>query len=257
MGRHRARRAELRRPGRLRAHGGHGHPAGLRRAQCRRRLRASARVAWSPLWPCVTTALSVLASGQGTGNISLGAVAVVGFLAAAGRRQYVAAGRGGRAAPGRRRTGPGGARPGRRPGRAGQRGPGDPRHPGPQPGRPGAPARRAWTPSSSAETPDHGRAVELLARARALAVEGLSEAQASRRHPAHRSPAPRRRAAPARRRHRQRQQLGDHRNPESRSRPKAPVALRRTAQEGLTNAAKHAPGAAPTVQLAFVPARSC
>ena len=35
------------------------------------------------------TALSVLASGQGTANISVGAVAVVGFLAAAGRKQYV------------------------------------------------------------------------------------------------------------------------------------------------------------------------
>jgi hypothetical protein len=34
------------------------------------------------------TALSVLASGQGTGNIGVGAVAVVGFLAAAGRKQY-------------------------------------------------------------------------------------------------------------------------------------------------------------------------
>ena len=37
----------------------------------------------------LTTALSVLASGQGTGNIAIGAVAVVGFLAAAGRKQYV------------------------------------------------------------------------------------------------------------------------------------------------------------------------
>jgi signal transduction histidine kinase len=31
------------------------------------------------------------------------------------------------------------------------------------------------------------------------------------------------------------------------------VALRRTAQEGLTNAVKHAPGATTTVQLAFTP----
>ena len=37
----------------------------------------------------VTTAISVLAADQGTSNISLGAVAVVGFLAAAGRKQYV------------------------------------------------------------------------------------------------------------------------------------------------------------------------
>ena len=33
----------------------------------------------------------------------------------------------------------------------------------------------------------------------------------------------------------------------------ASVALRRTAQEGLTNAVKHAPGVAPKVQLAFAP----
>ena len=31
------------------------------------------------------------------------------------------------------------------------------------------------------------------------------------------------------------------------------MALRRTAQEALTNASKHAPGAAPTVQLEFTP----
>ena len=37
------------------------------------------------------TALSVLISGQGTGNITVGVVAVVGFLAAAGRKQYAAA----------------------------------------------------------------------------------------------------------------------------------------------------------------------
>ena len=35
--------------------------------------------------------------------------------------------------------------------------------------------------------------------------------------------------------------------------PELSVALRRTAQEALTNATKHAPGAAPTVQLAFTP----
>ncbi len=35
------------------------------------------------------TALSVLISGQGTGNITVGVVAVVGFLAAAGRKQYL------------------------------------------------------------------------------------------------------------------------------------------------------------------------
>ena len=40
------------------------------------------------------TALSVLASGQGTANITVGAVAVVGFLAAAGRKRCLRAGRG-------------------------------------------------------------------------------------------------------------------------------------------------------------------
>ena len=34
---------------------------------------------------------------------------------------------------------------------------------------------------------------------------------------------------------------------------RASVALRRTAQEALTNAVKHAPGAAPKVRLAFSP----
>ena len=47
----RARRGELRRPGRLRADGGHRHPADLRRAQCRRQLRPRHGREWSPPWP--------------------------------------------------------------------------------------------------------------------------------------------------------------------------------------------------------------
>jgi signal transduction histidine kinase len=99
------------------------------------------------------------------------------------------------------------------------------------------------------EKPDPGRATEALARARALAVDGLSEA---------------RRAVGS---------LRDDPPPlvdslrqllEARgtgqlevSGPPRPMAsdvslaLRRTAQEGLTNATKHAPGADTRVRLAF------
>ena len=200
----------------------------------------------------MTTALSVLASGQGTGNISLGAVVVVGFLAAAGRRQYML-----RAEEAELRLA-------------------DAERAREEHARAAALAERANAAREihdilahslgalvlqldaldavlDAETPDHGRAAELLARARALAVEGLSEA---------------------------RQAVGTLRtdtpplidglrqlvdagagggNLEISGTPRAisaegAVALRRTAQEGLTNAAKHAPGAAPKVQLAFLPA---
>jgi signal transduction histidine kinase len=199
----------------------------------------------------VTTALSVLASGQGTGNISVGAVGVVGFLAAAGRKQYAL-----RAEEAELRLADAE--------RAGDE------HAGAAAGAARPIAARALhdilahslgalvlqldalAAVLDAETPDRGRAVELLARARALAVEGLGEA---------------------------RQAVGTLRTDtpplidglrqlvdagaqgailEISGTPRAisaqgVVALRRTAQEGLTNAAKHAPGAAPKVQLAFLP----
>ena len=101
------------------------------------------------------------------------------------------------------------------------------------------------------ETPDPERSAEALTRARALAVDGLNEA---------------RRAVGS---------LRDDPPPlvdslrqvvdtsgtgllEITGTPRpvpseAAVALRRTAQEGLTNAAKHAPGAVARVHLAFEP----
>ena len=88
------------------------------------------------------TALSVLISGQGTGNITVGVVAVVGFLAAAGRKQYLLRAEEAELRLADAERGSRGARPGCRPGRAGQCGPGNPRHPGPQPGCIDPPARR-------------------------------------------------------------------------------------------------------------------
>jgi signal transduction histidine kinase len=99
------------------------------------------------------------------------------------------------------------------------------------------------------------RADELLARARALAVEGLSEARQA--VGTLRTDTP-----PLIDGLRQLVDAGAHGGSlEISGTPRAisaegAVALRRTAQEGLTNAAKHAPGAAPKVSSPFCPPRS-
>jgi len=199
----------------------------------------------------VTTALSILASGQATSNISLGAVAVVGFLVAAGRKQYAM-----RAEEAELRLA-------------------DAERAREEHARAAALAERtnaareihdilahglgalvlqldALNAVLQAETPDHGRAAELAARARALAVEGLSEARQAVGEL--RTDAPPLVDG-------LRQMVGSGAYGGSLEISGAPraisaegaVALRRTAQEGLTNAAKHAPGATPKVQLAFLP----
>jgi len=199
----------------------------------------------------VTTALSVLASGQGTGDISVGAVAVVGFLAAAGRKQYAL-----RAEEAELRLA-------------------DAERAREEHARAAALAERANAAREihdilahslgalvlqldaldsvlHAETPDGARADELLARARALAVEGLSEAKQA--VGTLRTDTP-----PLIDGLRQLVEAGGCGGSlEITGTPRAisaqgAVALRRTAQEGLTNAAKHAPGSVPQVRLAFLP----
>jgi signal transduction histidine kinase len=205
----------------------------------------------------VTTTISVLASGEGTSNISLGAVIVVGFLAAVGRRQYAL-----RAEEAELRLA-------------------DAERAREEHARAVALAERASAAREihdilahslgalvlqldaldavlDAGTPDHGRAAELLARARALAVDGLSEARqavGALRTDTLRTDTPSLIDG-------LRQLVGASEHDgilEVSGTPRAisaegAVALRRTAQEGLTNAAKHAPGAAPKVLLAFMPA---
>jgi signal transduction histidine kinase len=197
----------------------------------------------------VTTALSVVISGQGTANISLGALAVVGFLGAAGRRQFTL-----RAEEAELRLA-------------------DAVRAREEHARAAGLAERANAAREihdilahslgalvlqldaldavlDTEDPDRDRAGELLARARALAVEGLSEArQAVGTLRADTLPLVE-----------GLRQLVDAGAPggslEISGTPKAisaegAVALRRTAQEGLANAAKHAPGARAKVLLAF------
>ncbi len=198
----------------------------------------------------VATAISVLAAGQGTGNIALGAIAVVGFLGATGRKQYVL-----RAEEAELRLA-------------------DAERAREEHARAAGLAERANAAREihdilahslgalvlqldaldavlSGGTPDHARAAEVLARARSLAVEGLNEARQAvgslradppplvdaLRHVVDATPGAtleitgQPRVVPA----------------------EVAVALRRTAQEGLTNAIKHAPGAPTTVHLAFAP----
>jgi signal transduction histidine kinase len=100
------------------------------------------------------------------------------------------------------------------------------------------------------ETPEEGRAGEVLARARAMAVDGLNEA---------------RRAVGSLRDDPPLVDVIGHLVETNGTGPfelvgtpratpsEVSVALRRTAQEGLTNAAKHAPGATTKVRLAFAP----
>jgi len=200
----------------------------------------------------LATTLSVLASGQGTSNISLGAVVVVGFLAGAGRRQYTL-----RAEEAELRLA-------------------DVERAREEHSRAAALAERANAAREihdilahslgalvlqidaldailHAEVPDPGRADELLGRARALAVEGLSEARQAVGTLRMDSP-PLIDGL--------RQLVGTSVQGSSLEVSGAPratsaevaVALRRTAQEGLTNAAKHAPGSASSVRLEFLPA---
>jgi signal transduction histidine kinase len=101
------------------------------------------------------------------------------------------------------------------------------------------------------EDPDRRRAAEVLARARALAVDGLTEAR--RAVGSLRDDAPP--LIEALRQLVDTSGLGvlDISGSPRPTSGDVTVALRRTAQEGLTNAAKHAPGAPATVALAFTP----
>jgi signal transduction histidine kinase len=196
----------------------------------------------------VTTAISVLASGQGTGNVSLGAVALVGFLAAAGRKQYVL-----RAEEAELRLA-------------------DAERAREEHTRAAALAERANAAREihdilahslgalvlqldalgavlGSEGHDPGRASEILVRARALAVEGLSEARQA--VGTLRTDAP-----PLAEALRRLVDATGNATLEISGTPlpvsaELTVALRRTAQEGLTNAGKHAPGAPAAVALTF------
>jgi signal transduction histidine kinase len=199
----------------------------------------------------VTTAIATLASGQATDNVSLGSVVVIGFLAAAGRKQYML-----RADQAELRLV-------------------DAERAQEEHARAAGLAERANAAREihdilahslgalvlqldaldsvlTTGTPDHERAIEILARARALAVEGLNEARQA--VGTLRTDAP-----PLVDALRQLVETTGSANLEITGTPRPTsaelsVALRRTAQEALTNASKHAPGAAPTVQLAFTPA---
>jgi signal transduction histidine kinase len=198
----------------------------------------------------LTLALSVLASGQGTSNISLGAVVVMGFLAAAGRKQY-----GLRAEEAELRLA-------------------DAERAREEHARAAVLAERANAAREihdilahslgalvlqldaldavlDTEAPDRSRVAELLVRARALAVTGLGEARQA--VGTLRTDAP-----PLIDGLRQLVDIGVEGSsleisgtPRPIS-PEAGVALRRTAQEGLANAAKYSPGATPKVQLEFL-----
>jgi signal transduction histidine kinase len=198
----------------------------------------------------VTTAISVLAAGRSTSNVAVGVIAFVGFLGATGRKQYVL-----RAEEAELRLA-------------------EAERAREEHARAAGLAERANAAREihdilahslgalvlqldaldavlSSEASDHGRAAEVLARARSLAVEGLNEArQAVGSLRADPPPLV--------------DTLGDliAATPGATleitgvSRPvpaEVSVALRRTAQEGLTNASKHAPGATAAVHLAFLP----
>jgi signal transduction histidine kinase len=199
----------------------------------------------------VSTVIGVLASDEATGSVSLGAVVVVGFLAGAGRRQYALRAEEAElnlAQAERARE---------------------------EHVRAAALAERANAAREihdilahslgalvlqldalgavlDADTPDRERAVALLARARALAVVGLSEARQA--VGTLRTDAPP--LIDGLRQLLETTGNGGCLEITGDPRPVAAehaVALRRTAQEGLTNAAKHAPGAVPQVLLAFEP----
>ncbi len=198
----------------------------------------------------VTTGIATLASGQPTASIGLSSVVVIGFLAAAGRKQYML-----RADEAELRLA-------------------DAERAREEHALAAGLAERANAAREihdilahslgalvlqldaldtvlATGTPDHGRAVELLSRARALAVDGLSEARQAvgtlRADPPPLVDALSQLVETA-----GNGKLDITGTPRPMS-SEVSVALRRTAQEALTNATKHAPGAAPTVQLAFTP----
>jgi signal transduction histidine kinase len=198
----------------------------------------------------LTTAIGILASDHQISDISLGTVAVVGFLAAASRKQYSL-----RAEEAELRLA-------------------DAERAREEHTRAAGLAARADAAREihdilahslgalvlqldaldavlASDAPGNRRANELLARARALAVEGLSEARQAV-GTLRTDPPPLVDAL---------SQLVDSTGRGTLEISGTPrplpaelsVALRRTAQEGLTNAVKHAPGATPKVQLAFTP----
>jgi len=104
-----------------------------------------------------------------------------------------------------------------------------------------------------AEAPDHKKAVQVLSRARGLAVDGLTEARRAvgtlRADP-----------LPLVDTLRELVETNECAHLEVSGTPiplsaDVSLALRRTAQEGLTNATKHAPGSAPRVEVDFRPDR--
>jgi signal transduction histidine kinase len=198
----------------------------------------------------VTTAISVLAAGRSTSNVAVGVIAFVGFLGATGRKQYVL-----RAEEAELRLA-------------------EAERAREEHARAAGLAERANAAREihdilahslgalvlqldaldavlSDETPDHARAAEVLARARSLAVEGLNEARQAvgslRADPPPLVDTLRALIAAT---------PGATLEITGAARPvpaEVSVALRRTAQEGLTNASKHAPGATTAVHLAFLP----
>jgi signal transduction histidine kinase len=200
----------------------------------------------------VTTAIAILASGHQTSDISLGTVAFVGFLAAAGRKQYIL-----RTEEAELRLA-------------------DAERAREEHVRSVGLVERANAAREihdilahslgalvlqldaldavmSTETPDHQRMVELVARARGLAVAGLGEARQA--VGTLRSDPP-----PLIDALRQVVDTTDGATLEISGAPRATstelaIAVRRTVQEGLANATKHAPGAAPKVHLTFTPER--
>ncbi len=198
----------------------------------------------------VTTAIATLASGQATANVSLGSVVVIGFLAAAGRKQYTL-----RADQAELRLA-------------------DAERAREEHARAAGLAERANAAREihdilahslgalvlqldaldtvlTTGTPDQARAVELLARARALAVEGLGEARQAV-GTLRTDPPPLIDALSQMVKIAGTGKLEVTGTPRPTSAEQS-VALRRTAQEALTNAIKHAPGVSPMVQLAFTP----
>jgi signal transduction histidine kinase len=196
----------------------------------------------------LTTTLSVVASGEGTGTISMGAIAVVGFLAASGRRQYAL-----RAEEMELRLA-------------------DAERARSEHARAAALAERATAAREihdilahslgalvlqldalgavlDAPTTDRARSVELLGRARALAVDGLNETRQA--VGTLRTDAP-----PLLDGLRQLVAHTPGATLEITGAPRAvaadvAVALRRTTQEGLANAHKHAPGSVIHVAIDF------
>ena len=199
-----------------------------------------------------TEAIGALASSQPTGNAGLGLVALVGFLVGTTRKQYVL-----RAEEAELRLA-------------------DAERAREEHARAVGLAERANAAREvhdilahslgalvlqldaldavlSAEAPDHKKAVQVLSRARGLAVDGLTEARRAvgtlRADP-----------LPLVDTLRELVETNECAHLEVSGTPiplsaDVSLALRRTAQEGLTNATKHAPGSAPRVEVDFRPDR--